>query len=184
MIIPTLNHTAMTPKSWTILAIRAIVLIIFFQALGALGYSVYEIGVAAYPNTLALHYELAISIVYIIILFLLLVFSDRVAKALSTGLRARGTLSGWNELKVTAIAIFAVSGYIILSAIPRLSSNLIEIVARYDHEMTEGSAEKYRFNTLLFGLIGSVIQIAVASYVFVKAKYFARVWNRWQRVTS
>ena len=118
---------------------------------------------------------------HLVILILLLIFAKPIAVKVASDLPESVFPTAWTKIEVATAFLNAISALVILSAIPLLVNQFYGIIDAGRNMISEGLAEKERFNRLILGNIGAVLQIGIAVAVSFNAKRLAVLLDRWQR---
>jgi len=169
----------MTPKTWSILAIRLIVVYLLLASVSSIGFAIYGIVVFDRSEIPGAVYQLIIPASYFIVLLVLLTYAEPIAARISKGLGESNTKITWTKTELLSVIIAGISAFVILSAIPTLVNQLYSIL-EYDRNMSSHYPESERFNRLFLGIMGSLAQISVAVWSLYRAKRIASLWEQWQ----
>jgi len=171
---------AMTPKTITIIALRLIAIYLFFKLITAIQTLVYSFAKTEFAPWEAARFSLVLIVLYIMAIIILFKYSGQIADKVIQTVPEETVQSNWTPISILSILIAGSAVLTILSAIPRLISQLYGLSTIYQYKMIYLS-EKKMINDSIVGLVGTILQIVIAGIVFINAK---RISEYWEQTTS
>jgi len=158
---------------------RLIVLFLLLQTIMALGNLLYSMTITGSYSALEVGFQIFVSVIYFLTFLGLFSYSDRIAERISKGLPENEVTSPLNSTQVFTLIIAGVAMYVGLSSISSLIFQLNGILNYYWSPTASGLFPR-KTNDIFFGFVGTLVEISVATIVFVKSKRLAKLWERWQ----
>jgi hypothetical protein len=168
----------MNSKSLTVIALRFLVIYLFFQIIPSVGFTLYSIVVEPESRTFSIiGYQLAMVTLYLVPAIILFFYSNSVARKITNDIPNEIIKSDLNSINLLSILISASAVFVIISSIPGFINQLYSLITFYQTELLL-EAEKYRFNQSIIGVLGITFEIVIAVIVFIKSKKLASYWEK------
>jgi multisubunit Na+/H+ antiporter MnhB subunit len=167
----------MTAKTITIIALRLIAVYLFFQLIPAIQSLIYSLTKTEFETWEKVRFSLVLIVLYIMAIIILFKYSVQIADKVIATVPEETVQSNWTPLDILSILIAGSAVLTILSAIPRLITQLYGLSSLYQSKLIY-LPEKNMINDSIVGFVGTLLQIVIAGIVFINAKRISEYWEQ------
>jgi hypothetical protein len=173
----------MTPKNFTIIALRLIAIYLFFRLIPLIQSLIYIIRDTEFLNVSAIRYGSIQLVLYIMAIIILFKYSHLIANKIVISVPDESVKTTWTSINLLSILIAASAVLALLLAIPKFISQVYGFSNFYQNRLLF-QPEKQRIDESIFEIIGTTLQIVIACIFFYNAKRIAFFWEKYNPQTN